>query len=83
MRTVPSNESPAECPYCERPFPNDEILLLHKGQRHPGELSAAERSDLQDAYERESEQVRMVRLKALAALVLVYFGLIMTYAVFA
>lgn len=82
MRNVPSNESPAECPYCEYPFPNDEILLLHKGQCHPEELSAAERSDLQDAYEREREQVRMVRLKALAALVLVYFGLLMTYAVF-
>jgi hypothetical protein len=83
MRTVPSNEPPVECPYCDDPFPDDEILLLHKGQRHPEELSAAERSDLRDAHERESEQVRMFRLKALAALILVYFGLIMTYAVFA
>jgi hypothetical protein len=83
MRAVPSNESPVECPYCEHPFPNDEILLLHKGQRHLQELSAAEQSALQDAHERENEQVRMFRLKALAALVLVYFGLIMTYAVFA
>jgi hypothetical protein len=84
MNYDPLPDTPVKrCPYCNQPFPTDDTLTLHKGIEHPDDLSAAE----QDAYERtrdeEEEGLRLFKLKSLVALVVIYFGFIMVYAVFA
>lgn len=82
MRADVPPERPAEtCPYCGRPFPDAEILTLHKGRTHAERLSEEERTAVRGAREREADEVRMFQLQALGLLVLLYFGFLMTYAV--
>lgn len=78
---VPSSEPVYECPYCGRPFTREEWRALHRGLEHASELSDEEVEAFRDAYSEENDEIRMFRLKALAALVVVYFGLLMIYAV--
>ncbi|WP_232342997.1 C2H2-type zinc finger protein [Halosimplex litoreum] len=78
---VPPDASVAECEYCGRPFESEGLLALHRGRAHESAISAAERTAYEEAYEAESGQLGRFRLKALAALVLVYFGLLIVYAV--
>ncbi|MFC7139025.1 C2H2-type zinc finger protein [Halosimplex aquaticum] len=78
---VPPDRTPAECAYCGRPFESDGLLALHRGQVHPDAIDEAEREAYEEAHEAETGQLRRFRLKALAVLVVVYFGLLMVYAV--
>lgn len=80
---VPSDQSCETCPYCGRPFPTTKILTLHKGRAHRENLSEEERAAVREARKTEADELRMCQLQALGALVLLYFGLLMTYAVFA
>jgi hypothetical protein len=76
-----SDENPPfECPYCPDRFGRARYRDLHLGQAHEGRMTAAERTDYEAAAETEREALRMFRLKALAALVAVYFGFLMVYA---
>ena len=77
---VPSNETPVECTYCGRPFESDALLALHRGQVHADVITDDERAAYDSAREAESGQLRRFRLKALAALVVIYFGFLMVYA---
>jgi len=77
---VPSEERPATCEYCGAPFSDAAYLALHRGIDHPGELTDEERAAFESAYEDENEEIRLFRLKALALLVVLYFGLLVTYA---
>lgn len=77
---VPAGETAAECGYCGRPLPDEGLLALHRGLAHSGELTPDERSSFESAREAEGERLRLFRLKSLAALVVLYFGLLMTYA---
>ena len=75
--------APDDAPACDRcgaVFPTSELLALHRGHSHDG-LSDAEREAFAAASERETEDLRLFRLKALGALVLLYFGFLMAYAV--
>nr|WP_135364698.1 C2H2-type zinc finger protein [Halosimplex halophilum] len=78
---VPPAETAAECEYCGRPFESEGLLALHHGRAHGSALTDDERAAYEDAYEAESGQLGRFRLKALAILVLLYFGLLMVYAV--
>lgn len=78
---VPPDAPVAECGYCGRPFESEGLLALHRGRAHESAITEAERTAYEEAYEAESGQLGRFRLKALAALVLVYFGLLMVYAV--
>lgn len=78
---VPSSEPVYDCEYCGRPFASEEWRRLHRGLEHASELSDGEIDAFRDAYEDEGDDLRLFRLKALAALVLAYFGLLMIYAV--
>ena len=69
-----------ECPYCDRRFAREAWCDLHRGLEHGSRLDAAEREAYEAAYEAEAEEVRLFRLKALAVLVLVYFGFLLVYA---
>lgn len=72
-----------ECSYCDRVFAEQEWRALHHGIEHPGRLGDEERAAYEAAHEAETEELRLFRLKALAALVLLYFLFVMAYAVFA
>ena len=74
---------PLECPYCEEPFADSQLLALHAGLEHSEALTPPEERAYLEAYEAESEEIRMFRLKALAALVLIYFLLLFAYSFFA
>lgn len=79
---VPPEETPrVECRICGRPFPEEEQVALHRGIEHYDRLTADEREAYADAYAAEESELRRFRVKALGALVAVYFGLLLTYAV--
>jgi len=80
---LPADADPHVCPYCDTPFADDDYLALHLGLAHRGELSEEELTAFEEAYDDEREGLRLFRLKALGLLVVLYFGLLMTYAVFA
>lgn len=80
---VPHGTRPEECPYCGRPFPEEELLALHRGLEHGERLTDAERAAYDDAIEAEVERLRVFRLQALAVLLLVYFAFLFAYAVVA
>ena len=77
---VPADADPERCPECGRPFVREELLALHRGQAHAETLGEDEIEAFEDAYDGESERLRLFRLKALIALIVLYFGLLMTYA---
>lgn len=77
---VPPDGPVYECRYCGRPFARESFRTLHRGLEHAGELTDEERTAFRDAYREEYEQIRLFRLKALGALVVLYFGLLMVYA---
>jgi len=78
---VPPDATAHACERCGRPFADEEYLALHRGLDHPDDLSSAERAAFDDAREREEEELQRFRLLALGALVVLYFGFLMTYAV--
>lgn len=71
------------CPYCGAPFATERLRDLHRGLNHYEDLDINERDAYETAYRSESEDLRSFRLRALAVLVLLYFGFLMTYAVVA
>ncbi|MFB6184006.1 MAG: C2H2-type zinc finger protein [Haloarculaceae archaeon] len=73
---------PVTCRYCGRPFAREDYLALHRAKEHADALDADDRAAYEDAREAENDQLRTFRLLALGVLVLLYFGLLMTYAVF-
>lgn len=81
---VPDHETPADtCEYCGQPFRTAERLVLHKGLEHPQSLDNSERQAFRKTHADEEDDLRTLRLKALAALVLLYFGFIVLYAIYA
>ena len=78
---VPDDNATEDCEHCGRPFENDGLLALHRGLAHPDSITADERSEFEAAYDAETAQLRRFRLKALGVLVVLYFGLLMVYAV--
>jgi hypothetical protein len=69
-----------DCPYCDRRFARETYRDLHLGQEHGERLDADERAAYEAAHDAEAEEIRLFRLKALAVLVLVYFGFLVVYA---
>jgi len=81
--TVPREDDALVCEYCGAPFAVEEFRALHWGLEHPDSLTDDQRTAAEAALEDETEELRLFRLKALGVLVLLYFGLMMAYAVFA
>lgn len=77
-----SDGSPFVCSRCSRPFAHEEWLELHRGVAHD-DLTTDEHAAFIDAYETEEDELRLFRLKALIALIAIYFGFIMSYSIFA
>jgi hypothetical protein len=78
---VPTSAPRYDCEYCGRPFAREELRALHRGLEHGSQLDDDEVEQFRAAYTDEEDEIGMFRLKALAALVVVYFGLLMIYAV--
>jgi hypothetical protein len=70
------------CAHCGQSFERERPLALHRGLRHGDALSEGERTAFEDARASEERELRRFRLKALIALVVLYFGLLMAYAAF-
>lgn len=79
---TPPDDAP-RCSYCGAAFPTERLRALHRGLEHHDSLDDAEREAFEEAYLDESEDLRSFRLRALAVLVALYFGFLMTYAVVA
>ena len=77
---VPPGETTHDCPYCGRPFSEEEYRTLHVGLDHHEECTEAELEAFREAYRDETEEIRLFRLKAIGALVLLYFGFLFTYS---
>jgi len=73
-------EEPAVCAHCGARFADEELLALHRGIEHEAALSEAERAAYEAAVETERDDIRLFRLKALVALLVIYFGFIYVYA---
>ncbi|WP_336034435.1 DUF7410 domain-containing protein [Halobacterium yunchengense] len=82
-RTADAPADAPRCPYCAEAFPSERLRDLHRGLEHYDALDAAERDAYEAAYRSETEDLRSFRLRALAVLVVLYFGFLMAYAVFA
>lgn len=80
---VPTGETPERCRYCRAPLPDEETRTLHVGLEHPNEMSDAEREAFRERYAAEDDRLRSFQLRALLALVLLYFGFLFAYALFA
>ncbi|RMB13918.1 DNA-binding protein [Haloplanus aerogenes] len=78
---VPPDATAHVCDRCGRPFVHETQLALHRGLDHAADLTAEEREAYEDAHDKEVADLRRFRLLALAALVILYFGFLMTYAV--
>ena len=73
-------DQPAVCEHCGDCFADERLLALHRGQSHRGRLDEAEIDAYREARADERDDVRLFRLKALAALLALYFGFIYVYA---
>jgi len=73
----------SRCAHCGERLPTAQLLALHRGLAHYEALSARERAAFETARAAERTELRRVRLQAVAGLVVVYFGLLLAYAVFA
>ena len=71
------------CADCGRAFHTDDLRVLHRGVRHPDALDAAEREAYREAYAKEERAIRSFRIRALGVLVVLYFGLLFLYVVYA
>jgi hypothetical protein len=78
---VPPDASPVDCPHCGRPFVGDRQRDLHVGLQHGDAADESERTAFGDAIGTERDDLRLFRLKALAVLVVLYFGLLFTYSI--
>ena len=77
---VPTDATPVYCERCGHPLPTDRLLALHRGLTHYDDLTEREREAYEAAYRKEGADIRRFRLKALAALVVLYFLFLFAYA---
>lgn len=77
---VPRDADVHRCQYCDRPFETADLLALHHGFDHPDAIDEDELAAFEAAYGEETDEIKHYRLVALGVLVLLYFGLLMTYA---
>jgi hypothetical protein len=79
--TVPPDEDPEVCPYCDRAFRAADTLALHVGERHADVQSEAERAAHESAREAEGDDLFMYHLRVIAALGVLYAVLVLLYMI--
>ena len=78
---VPVDETPVVCPYCGFELTDDRQYRLHLGLEHYRELTDDEREAFKQTYTDEEESLNRFRIVALGALVALYFGFLVVYAI--
>jgi len=81
--SVPTDETPVVCSYCGFELTDELQYRLHLGLEHYTELTDDEREAFKRTYSKEEETLNRFRIIALGALVLLYFGFLVVYAVLA
>lgn len=77
---VPTAGTAHTCAYCGAPFATTDHLALHRGLVHPERLTDTETAAFEAAREAEERSLRRFRLVSLGVVVLLYFLLVMVYA---
>jgi len=78
---VPADETPARCPYCDRPFPRERLRDVHLGECHRDVLTDDERTAVAAAVDDERDDLFVYHLKVVGALVAIYAALFVLYLV--
>ena len=71
------------CGDCGRAFYTEDLRVLHRGVRHPDAVDSAAQEAYREAYLEEERAIRSFRIRALGVLVVLYFGLLFLYVVYA
>lgn len=71
------------CGICGRRFYTLDHHILHCGVRHPEAMTKDERDAYREAYVAESAAIRSFRIRALGVLVVLYFGFLFLYVIYA
>lgn len=77
---VPDDADPVRCPDCGRPFVREDLLVMHRGENHGAILDDEANAEFARVHGAEDEAIRRFRLKAVLALTVLYFVLLMIYA---
>ncbi|MDS0299354.1 DNA-binding protein [Halogeometricum sp. S1BR25-6] len=80
---TPEDSESSVCRVCGRTFPEPRLLVLHRGVRHAGALTDEEKEAYTEAYRDEEAALHSFRIRALAVLVVLYFGVLFLYIGFA
>lgn len=76
---VPSDDDPVRCPYCNRPFARARFRDLHVGETHADAMTDPEADRYEDVLDQESDDLFILHLKVVAALVLTFFAIAYLY----
>jgi hypothetical protein len=71
------------CETCGDAYPTERLLVLHRGARHPDSLDADEVEAYREAYYEEERELKSFRIRALGVLVVLYFGFLLMFILFA
>jgi hypothetical protein len=80
---VPAGVEPLVCPHCGFELPDEKQYRLHLGLEHYGRLAEADREAFRETYRAEEDALTRFRIVALGGLVVLYFGFLVVYALFA
>ncbi|SDY01534.1 DNA-binding protein [Halobellus clavatus] len=83
IRRTDGGQPTFDCDVCGRRFHTEDLLVLHRGVRHPGDIDASEQEAYREAYAAEERAIRSFRLRAVGILVLLYFGFLFLYVIYA
>lgn len=79
--TVVDEPGAVRCDHCGRPFPDEHLLRLHRGERHLAALTDAERAAYESARDEETEELFLFHLKVIAAIGVLYALFVVVYMV--
>ena len=79
--SVPADAPQYDCRYCDRVFARERHRDLHQGQTHPDRVDEPAAAAYRSAVESEWESLVRYRYVALGALVVLYFGFLVAFAV--
>jgi hypothetical protein len=71
------------CETCGQEFYTSELFILHRGVRHPATLDKVEQEQYREAYANEQSAIQTFRLRALAVMIALYFGVLFLYVIYA
>ena len=80
---VPAGATPLVCPHCGLELPDEKQYQLHLGLEHYERLDEGDREAFRERYRAEERELNRFRIVALGGLVVLYFGFLVVYALFA